>query len=553
MAAEGFDYIVAGGGSSGCLVAARLAEAGARVLVLEAGPDDRSMLIRMPAGYVKLLGVERYMWFYKSVPQAHLGGRTPIVPQGRILGGGSSVNAMVYIRGQPADYDRWAEATGDPDWGYDALLPYFTGMEDNNRLNDRFHGVGGPWKVSDQAYVCDLSRAFLLAAQGAGLPFNPDFNGETQRGVGIYQITARDGRRCSAATAFLRPAMKTGRITLKTGVLVLSLVIEKGRAVGVRYREGSETREARATSEVVMAAGALATPKILMLSGIGPAAHLAEHGIAAALDLSGVGQNLQDHTETPVLAFCNGPYGYFGHDRGFRQIRNGIEYLVNNSGPVTSNGVEAGAFLDPDDLSGTPSIQQFCVPSVYLDKDHADVTPTYGVTINSCVARPRSRGAVRLASADPTAQALVDPNYLADPEDVRLSIGGVRRAREIMAQEPLRSMIEREVFPGPDKTSDEDLAAHARRFVKTVYHPCGTCRMGRDGEPDAVVTTDLRLRGIDGLRIVDASVIPTIISGNTNAAVLVVADKAAEFMLDRPPRARAALSAEAERPLQSAS
>jgi choline dehydrogenase len=545
MTAEGYDYVVAGGGSSGCLVAARLAEAGARVLVLEAGPDDRSPLIRMPAGYVKLLGVERYMWFYKSVPQAHLGGRTPIVPQGRVLGGGSSVNAMVYMRGRPADYDLWAEQTGDAQWSYAALLPYFTGMEDNDRLNDRFHGVGGPWKVSDQAYVCDLSRAFLLAAQGIGLPFNPDFNGVTQRGVGIYQINARKGRRCSASGAFLHPAMKTGRITVKTGVLVLAVILEGGRATGVRYREGSETREARATSEVVLAAGALATPKILMLSGIGPAARLARHGIGIRVDLPGVGRNLQDHTETPVLAFCNGRHGYFGHDRGFRQFRNGLEYLVNRSGPVTSNGVEAGAFLDPDDLAGTPKIQQFCVPSVYLDKDVSDVTPTWGLTINSCVARPRSRGAVELASANPSDQALIDPNYLADPEDLRLSIAGVRRAREIMAEKPLRSMIAREVFPGPEKTSDEDLAAHARRFVKTVYHPCGTCRMGPDGAQDAVVTTDLRLRGVEGLRVVDASVFPTIISGNTNAAVLVVADKASEFMLGRPPRPPAVLPATA--------
>ncbi|WP_297970475.1 GMC family oxidoreductase, partial [uncultured Amaricoccus sp.] len=239
MSAEGYDYIVAGGGSSGCLVAARLAEAGARVLLLEAGPDDRNPLIRMPAGYVKLLGVERYMWFYKSVPQAHLGGRTPIMPQGRVLGGGSSVNAMVYIRGQAADYDRWVEATGDAGWGYQALLPYFTGMEDNERLNDRFHGIGGPWKVSDEHHTCELTRAFVLAAQGIGLPYNPDFNGETQRGVGTWQINARDGRRCSASEAFLRPAMKaTGRITLKTGALVLSVLIEKGRAVGVRWREG---------------------------------------------------------------------------------------------------------------------------------------------------------------------------------------------------------------------------------------------------------------------------------------------------------------------------
>jgi choline dehydrogenase len=539
MSTQGYDYIVVGGGSSGCLVSARLAEAGARVLVLEAGPDDRHPMIRMPAGYVKLLGVERYMWFYKSVPQMHLGGRTPIVPQGRVLGGGSSVNAMVYIRGQAADYERWAEATGEPGWGYEGLLPYFTGMEDNERLNDRYHGIGGPWKVSDAHHTCELTRAFILAAQGIGLPWNPDFNGASQRGVGTWQINARDGRRVSAADAFLRPAMRTGRITLKTGALVLSVVIERGRAVGVRWREGSEAREARAGSEVVMAAGAIATPKILMLSGVGPAEHLKARGIAAVVDRPEVGANLQDHTETPVVALCNGPYGYFGHDRGFRQMRNGIEYIVNRSGPVVSNGVEAGAFFDPFDLEGRPSVQQFCVPSIYLDKDITDVKASFGITINSCVERPRSKGSIRLASADPAEQPLIDPNYLADPEDLRLSIGGVRRAREIMAEAPLAGMIEREIFPGPDKRTDAELAEHARRFVKTVYHPCGTCRMG--AEEGAVVTNDLRLRGVEGLRVVDASVMPAIVSGNTNAAVLVVAEKAAEFILGRPPRPPARL------------
>jgi choline dehydrogenase len=532
------DYILAGGGTAGCLLAARLAEQGARVLLLEAGPDDRNPLIRMPAGFVKLLGVEKYMWFYHSVPQVHLGGRTPIVPQGRVLGGGSSVNAMVYMRGRPADYDRWRDETGDEQWSYASLLPYFIGMEDNERLNDAYHGVGGPWKVSDLRHVCELSRAFILAAQGIGLPYNGDFNGASQRGVGAYQVNTRNGRRCSAADAFLRPALKTGRLDVRTGCLVHSIVVENGRARGVRYSNGGAVKEARCGAEVVVAAGAVASPKILLLSGIGPAEHLKRHGITAVVDLPGVGGNLQDHTETPMVALCNGPYGYYGHDRGLKQLRNGLEYVLNRSGPVTSNGVEAGAFFDPDDLSAEPKLQQFCVPTVYLDKDHTDQEASHGITLNSCIARPLSRGSVRLASADPADLPLVDPNYLADPEDLRLSIGGVRRAREILAQEPLRGMVAKEIFPGPDKLSDADLAAHARRFVKTVYHPVGTCRMGRDSDPDAVVSSDLRVRGVEGLRVVDASVIPTIISGNTNAAVLVVADKAAEFITGgarRPP------------------
>jgi choline dehydrogenase len=542
-----YDYIVVGGGTAGCLAAGKLSgEHGARVLVLEAGPSDRNPLIRMPAGFVKLLGVEKYMWFYKSVAQPRLGGRTPIVPQGRVLGGGSSVNAMVYMRGQPGDYDRWAEETGDDQWRYEALLPYFTGMEDNDRLNDAYHGIGGPWKVSDLGHVCELSRAFVLAAQGIGLPQNGDFNGATQRGVGTYQVNTRGGRRCSAVDAFLRPAMKGGRLEVRTSCLVHSLIIENGRAVGVRYAENGETAEVRCDAEVLLAAGAIATPKLLMLSGVGPAGHLAKHGIETVVDLPGVGADLQDHTETPVVALCNGPYGYYGHDRGWKQIRNGLEYLVNGTGPVTSNGVEAGAFFDPDDLDGTPKIQQFCVPTVYLDKDHTDQKASHGITLNSCVARPRSRGSVQLASSDPKDQPLVDPNYFADPEDLRFSIGGIRRAREILLQEPLRSMIEREVFPGPGKTSDDDLADHARRFVKTVYHPVGTCRMARHGDAGGVLSSDLKVRGVERLRVVDASAIPTIISGNTNAAVLVVADKAVEFITGRARRKPAVLANQIE-------
>jgi choline dehydrogenase len=542
-----YDHIVVGGGSSGCLVAGKLAQQhGARVLVLEAGADDSSPLISMPAGFVKLLGVEKYMWFYTPIPQPQLGGRTPVIPQGRVLGGGSSVNAMIYIRGQRGDYDAWRDATGNDQWGFDRLLPYFTGMEDNDRLNDAYHGIGGPWKVSDHLYRCELSRAFVRAAQGIGLPFNHDFNGESQRGAGFYQINARDGRRCSAVDAFLRPALSSGLIEVKTNCLVERVLIENGKAVGVALREGGRVVEARCEGEVLLAAGAIATPKILMLSGIGPADHIAAHGLRALVDLPGVGANFQDHVETPVLAFCNGPYGYFGQDRGFNQLRNGLQYMLFRSGPVTSNGVEAGAFFDPDDLSRVPKIQQFCVPSVFLDKDHS-LKPSYGVTINSCVARPLSRGTIRLASANPAQQAFIDPKYLSDPEDLRLSIQGVRRAREILAQEPLRSMVDREIFPGPGVDTDEELVVHAKRFVKTVYHPAGTCRMGRDNDTMAVLSPDLRVRGVERLRVVDASAMPTLVSGNTNAAVLVVADKAVEFVAGRGPRERAVEGVSRER------
>lgn len=528
-----YDHIIVGGGSSGSLVAARLARAGSKVLVIEAGGSEKNPLISIPAGFVKLLGVEKFMWFYESTVQQRLHGRQPVVPTGKVVGGGSSVNAMVYIRGQANDYAPWVEATDDPGWGWDQLLPIFRGMEDNNRFQDDLHGIGGPWKESDPVQICDLSCRYVLAAQAAGIPFSDDFNGPSQTGTGYFQLSVENGKRCSAATAFLRPAMKeTGNIDLLTGCLVQKVVIEKGRAVGVTYTRDGETETARASGEVVLCAGAIATPKIMMLSGIGPQFHLKEYGIKTLVDLDGVGQNLQDHTEVPVLAFTKPGHGYFGQDKGLRQLRNGLQYLMFKPGPVASNGVESCSFFDPDDASAPATIQQFCVPSVYLDPDTTDLAPTYGLTLNSCVLRPGSRGSVRLASGDPSDQPLVDTNYFEDPEDLRLSVGGLRMARKILDQEPLKSIITKEVFSGPDIQDNDAMEAHAKKFVKTVYHPVGTARMGRDADNNSVLTPDLKVKGLEGLRIADASAMPTIISGNTNSTTLVVAERAARFMLE---------------------
>lgn len=525
-----YDYVVVGGGSSGSLIAGKMAEAGAKVLVLEAGGSDKSPLISMPAGFVKLLTAEKFMWFYESTVQQRLGGRQPVVPSGRVIGGGSSVNAMVYIRGQASDYDPWVEATGDESWGWDGLLPIFKGMEGNNRYNDELHGADGPWKVSDPVHICELSRIYVQAAQAAGIPFNPDFNGPRQAGTGFFQTTTHDGKRVSAATAFLHPAKKTGNLEILTGCLVHRVIIEKGRAVGVEYSRGGKVETVRCNKEVALCAGAIATPKIMMLSGIGPKFHLKEMGIETKVDLDGVGQNLQDHTEVPVLAFCNGKYGYFGQDKGLKMITAGLQYMLFKTGPVASNGVESCSFFDPDDLSNEAKIQQFCVPSVYLEPGTTDLKPTYGVTLNSCVLRPGSKGSVRLASSDPSQQPLVDTNYFEDPEDLRLSIEGVRQGRRILASNPMKDIISQEVFPGHGVDSDEELAEHARKFVKTVYHPVGTARMGREGDPLAVIDPKLKVFGVEGLRVGDASAMPTIMSGNTNTTTLAIADRAVSFM-----------------------
>ncbi|ODN71265.1 GMC family oxidoreductase [Methylobrevis pamukkalensis] len=532
-----WDYVIAGGGSAACVAAMRLVrDHGQRVLIVERGPASTARIMRMPAGYLKYLGREDYLEMHETVAQERLGGRAPIVPQARALGGGSAVNAMVYMRGQKEDYDGWdALLGGGAGWSYADLLPHFRGLEKNERFNDAFHGICGSLMVSDPGSLCDTTRNFILAAQGAGIAWNPDFNGARQAGVGIMQHTMGrvNGRmeRCDAVRAFLDPLRGDPRLGIVTGARVDRVVIEKGRAVGLDYMADGKMHRVRAGREVLVAAGTYNTAKLLMLSGIGPADHLRDHGLAVAADLPGVGARLQDHHEVPVIATTKGPSGYFGQDRGWNMIRNGLQYLLFGTGPVSTTGIESCLFYDPDG-GERPTVQLYCAPIVYLDRDVSDARPTHGVTFTSCLLRPKARGSVRLRSADPAAKPLVDSNFFGDEDDLRLTVASMRFARKLMKTAPFDTVIAGELLPGRDADDEAALARFCGRTVKTNYHPVGSAPMGPDGDPLAVLDAQLKVRGVDGLRVIDCSAMPAIPSGNTNAPVMALASRAADLIAE---------------------
>ena len=528
---DDYDIIIAGGGSSGCVAATRLVrDHGARVLLIERGQRRQPMLMQWPAGYMKYLAREDFLEMHQTISQPQLGGRAPIVPQARLLGGGSAVNAMVYMRGQHEDYDHWdAFLGGGSGWSYADLLPHFRGMERNARLDDEYHGADGTLWVSDPGLIDPMAQAYMDAIQTLGVARNPDFNGARQAGVGPMQHTIGRHRRSSAVSAFLSQVARDPRLTIATGALATRVLFDGARAAGVEYVQHGKTVQARAGGEVLVASGTYNTAKLLMLSGLGPAAHLREHGVGVRVDLPGVGQNLQDHHEVPVISAARGRCGYFRQDRGWNMIRNGLQYLLARSGPVTTTGVETCAFIDPDG-SERPTIQLYFVPTVYLDRDVTDVRATYGCTLTPCLLRPRARGSVRLRSADPRDRPVVDSNFFGDLDDLRLTLAGMRFARRVLAAEPLAGLVDHEMLPGRDAGSDEALSAYAKRMVKTNYHPVGTARMGPDGDPMAVLDSRLRVRGVNGLRVIDCAAIPFIVSGNTNAIALALGDKAVTMM-----------------------
>jgi choline dehydrogenase len=532
----GYDFIIAGGGSSACVAATRLVrDFGCRVLLIERGPARTASIMRMPAGYMKYLARDDFLEMHRTVPQQRLGGRAPIVPQAKVLGGGSAVNAMVYMRGQREDYDGWdAYLGGGSGWSYADVLPHFKALERNTKFNNAYHGIDGELLVSDPGSLCDMTQDFILAAQGMGHPYNPDFNGERQTGVGVMQHTMGrndHGRmvRCDAVSAFLSQVLDDPRLTVLTNALVTRILIEHGRAIGVEYSHRGQTLRAHADREVLVAAGTYNSAKLLMLSGIGPADHLKEHGLRVVADLPGVGANLQDHHEVPVIASTNRPSGYFGQDKGWRMVRNGLQYVLFGTGPVTTTGIESCLFYDPDG-GERPTIQLYCAPIVYLDRDVSSAKPTYGVTLTSCLLRPKARGSIRLRSANPADKPLIDANFFGHPDDLRLTLASLRFARQLLATSPIGPKIAEELLPGTSITSDEALAEYCGRTVKTNYHPSGSARMGPDDDPMAVLDHRMRVRGIDNLRVVDCSAIPFIPSANTNAVALMLGHRAAEFV-----------------------
>jgi choline dehydrogenase len=533
-----FDYIIVGAGSAGCVLANRLTASGRhRVLLLEAGGRDRNVWIHIPLGYGKLFANPNVNWLYSTEPEPELNNRRVIQPRGKVMGGSSSINGLLYIRGQHEDYDHWRQL-GNAGWSFKDVLPYFRRAEDQERGADEFHGAGGHLKVSDVCEPHPLCEAFIAAAQQSGFPRNDDFNGATQEGAGYFQLTSRNGRRWSTAVGYLKEAKQRANLTVVPNALAARIRFSGRRATGVEYRQGGTTHVAQANAEVIVSGGAFNSPQLLQLSGLGPAKTLGDLGIDVVADLPGVGADLQDHLQIRFLYRCNQPITMNDVINRWRhRYAAGLRYLLSRKGLLTIGAGYAGAFLRTRPELATPDVQfHFLIFSA--DAAGATLHPFSGFMASVCQLRPDSRGFVRIKSSDPAVAPAIQPRYLSARSDCDCAVDGMKLLRRVMSEPVMRDYIAAEHAPGDDCVSDADLLNYARATGTTVYHPTSTCRMGND--PNAVVDERLRVRGFEALRVIDASIMPTVVSGNTNAAAVMIGEKGADMVLED---ARARLAA----------